>query len=82
MYNSVKLIPCCSRAISLSKLNVLDPSIRLNLAFNSSPHQFCTNSIAFNRIAANKGAGTPGIDTKTIDGINLKKLERYHWEYV
>ncbi|MDV3143380.1 MAG: hypothetical protein Q8761_03070, partial [Sweet potato little leaf phytoplasma] len=28
---------------------------------------------AFNKIAANKGAGTPGIDNKTIDGINLER---------
>ncbi|MDV3185357.1 MAG: hypothetical protein Q8842_03390, partial [Candidatus Phytoplasma australasiaticum] len=26
---------------------------------------------AFNKIAANRGAGTPGINNKTIDGINL-----------
>ncbi|MDV3183826.1 MAG: hypothetical protein Q8847_02605, partial [Sweet potato little leaf phytoplasma] len=29
---------------------------------------FYNTLIAFNRIAANKGAGTPGIDNKTIDG--------------
>ncbi|MDV3166716.1 MAG: hypothetical protein Q8807_03680, partial ['Waltheria sp.' little leaf phytoplasma] len=27
-------------------------------------------------------AGTPGIDNKTIDGINLERLKRYHREYV
>ncbi|MDV3183358.1 MAG: hypothetical protein Q8866_02705 [Candidatus Phytoplasma australasiaticum] len=31
---------------------------------------------AFNRIVANKGAGTPGIDNETIDGINLKKTRK------
>ncbi|UQV27151.1 hypothetical protein H7686_0002270 [Candidatus Phytoplasma asiaticum] len=37
---------------------------------------------AFNKIATNKGAGKPGVDNETIDGINLGKLERYHQEYV
>ncbi|XBQ83598.1 group II intron reverse transcriptase/maturase [Candidatus Phytoplasma solani] len=45
-------------------------------------NNFHNTLTAFNRIAANKGAGTPGIDNKTIDGINLGKLERYHKEYV
>ncbi len=36
---------------------------------------------AFN-IAANKGAGTPGIDDETIDGFNIGKLGKYHQEYV
>ncbi|MDO8064184.1 hypothetical protein [Candidatus Phytoplasma bonamiae] len=45
-------------------------------------NNFYNTLTAFNRIAANNGAGTPGIDNKTIDGINLKKLERYHQEYV
>ncbi|WP_373402854.1 group II intron reverse transcriptase/maturase [Candidatus Phytoplasma solani] len=38
--------------------------------------------IAFNKIATNKGAGTPGIDGNSIDRLNLKKLERYHKEYI
>ncbi|MDV3200017.1 MAG: group II intron reverse transcriptase/maturase, partial [Candidatus Phytoplasma australasiaticum] len=41
-------------------------------------NNFYNTLTAFNRIATNKGAGTPGIDNETIDGINLKKLERYH----
>ncbi|MDV3199989.1 MAG: reverse transcriptase domain-containing protein, partial [Candidatus Phytoplasma australasiaticum] len=45
-------------------------------------NNFYNTLTAFNRIATNKGAGTPGIDNETIDGINLKKLERYHLEYV
>ncbi|MDV3161218.1 MAG: hypothetical protein Q8793_02155, partial [Sweet potato little leaf phytoplasma] len=45
-------------------------------------NNFYNTLTAFNRIAANKGAGTPGIDNKTIDGINLERLKRYHWEYV
>ncbi|MDV3199960.1 MAG: group II intron reverse transcriptase/maturase, partial [Candidatus Phytoplasma australasiaticum] len=45
-------------------------------------NNFYNTLTAFNRIAANKGAGTPGIDNKTIDGINLERLERYHREYV
>ncbi|WEX20123.1 MAG: retron-type reverse transcriptase [Candidatus Phytoplasma citri] len=45
-------------------------------------NNFYNTVTAFNKIAANKGAGTPGIDKETIDGINLKKLERYHREYV
>ncbi|PQP79406.1 group II intron reverse transcriptase/maturase [Candidatus Phytoplasma phoenicium] len=45
-------------------------------------NNFHNTLTAFNKIAANKGAGTPGIDNKTIDGINLGKLERYHKEYV
>ncbi|MDO8057367.1 hypothetical protein OC698_01490, partial ['Gossypium sp.' phytoplasma] len=28
------------------------------------------------------GAGTPGIDNETIDGINLERFERYQQEYV
>ncbi|WP_274542055.1 reverse transcriptase domain-containing protein, partial [Candidatus Phytoplasma solani] len=38
--------------------------------------------IAFNKIATNKGAGTPGIDGNSIDRLDLKKLERYHKEYI
>ncbi|MDO8060173.1 group II intron reverse transcriptase/maturase [Candidatus Phytoplasma citri] len=45
-------------------------------------NNFHNTLTAFNKIAANKGAGTPGIDNETIDGINLEKLERYHQEYV
>ncbi|UQV27084.1 reverse transcriptase domain-containing protein [Candidatus Phytoplasma asiaticum] len=45
-------------------------------------NNFYNTLIAFNKIAANKGAGTPGIDNETVDGINLDKLERYHQEYV
>ncbi|WP_369051709.1 reverse transcriptase domain-containing protein, partial [Candidatus Phytoplasma citri] len=45
-------------------------------------NNFYNTLIAFNKIAANKGAGTPGIDNKTIDGINLRKIEKYHQEYV
>ncbi|MDO8060302.1 reverse transcriptase domain-containing protein, partial [Candidatus Phytoplasma citri] len=45
-------------------------------------NNFYNTLTAFNKIAANKGAGTPGIDNETIDGINLEKLERYHQEYV
>ncbi|UQV27271.1 hypothetical protein H7686_0000305 [Candidatus Phytoplasma asiaticum] len=43
---------------------------------------FYNTLTAFNIIAANKGAGTPGVDNITIDGINLERLERYHQEYV
>ncbi|MDV3140028.1 MAG: group II intron reverse transcriptase/maturase [Sweet potato little leaf phytoplasma] len=45
-------------------------------------NNFYNTLMAFNKIATNKGAGTPGIDNKTIDGINLERLERYHREYV
>ncbi|MDO8059983.1 hypothetical protein OC726_00380 [Candidatus Phytoplasma aurantifolia] len=45
-------------------------------------NNFYNKLTAFNRIAANKGAGTPGVDNETIDGINLERLERYHQEYV
>ncbi|MDV3157205.1 MAG: group II intron reverse transcriptase/maturase, partial [Candidatus Phytoplasma australasiaticum] len=45
-------------------------------------NNFYNTLTAFNKIAANKGAGTPGIDNETINGINLKKLEKYHQEYV
>ncbi|MDO8060348.1 reverse transcriptase domain-containing protein, partial [Candidatus Phytoplasma aurantifolia] len=45
-------------------------------------NNFYNTLTAFNKIAANKGAGTPGVDNETIDGINLERLERYHQEYV
>ncbi|MDO8031528.1 reverse transcriptase domain-containing protein, partial [Candidatus Phytoplasma australasiaticum] len=45
-------------------------------------NNFYNTLMAFNKIASNKGAGTPGIDNETIDGINLDRLERYHQEYV
>ncbi|MDO8057615.1 hypothetical protein OC698_02900 ['Gossypium sp.' phytoplasma] len=45
-------------------------------------NNFQNTSTAFNRISANKGVGTPGIDNKTVDGINLERLKRYHQEYV
>ncbi|MDO8057110.1 hypothetical protein ['Gossypium sp.' phytoplasma] len=34
----------------------------------------------FNKIAVNKGAGTPDVDNETIDEVNLEKLERYPQE--
>ncbi|MDV3141883.1 MAG: group II intron reverse transcriptase/maturase, partial [Candidatus Phytoplasma australasiaticum] len=40
-------------------------------------NNFRNTLTAFNKIVANKEAGTPGIDNETIDGINLKKLEKY-----
>ncbi|UQV27424.1 hypothetical protein H7686_0001220 [Candidatus Phytoplasma asiaticum] len=39
-------------------------------------NNFYNTLAAFNKIAANKVAGTPGIDNETIYGINLEKLER------
>ncbi|MDO8057382.1 hypothetical protein OC698_01575 ['Gossypium sp.' phytoplasma] len=45
-------------------------------------NNFYNTLTEFNKIATNKGAGTPGIDNETIDGINLERLERYHQEYV
>ncbi|QLL36903.1 retron-type reverse transcriptase [Candidatus Phytoplasma australasiaticum subsp. taiwanense] len=45
-------------------------------------NNFYNTLTAFNRITTHKGAGTPRIDNETIDGINLRKLERYHQEYV
>ncbi|MEK0311704.1 hypothetical protein OC725_00235 ['Bituminaria bituminosa' little leaf phytoplasma] len=45
-------------------------------------NNFYNTLMAFNKIATNKEAGTPGIDNKTIDGINLERLKRYHLEYV
>ncbi|MDO8057468.1 reverse transcriptase domain-containing protein [Candidatus Phytoplasma gossypii] len=45
-------------------------------------NNFHNTLTAFNKIAANKGAGTPGIDNETIDGINLERLEKYHQEYI
>ncbi|MDO8054060.1 hypothetical protein OC707_01160 ['Opuntia sp.' phytoplasma] len=45
-------------------------------------NNFYNTLTAFNKIAANKGAGTPGIDNETIDGVNLERLERCHQEYV
>ncbi|AGL90351.1 Group II intron-encoded protein ltrA [Strawberry lethal yellows phytoplasma (CPA) str. NZSb11] len=37
---------------------------------------------AFNSIATNKGSGTEGVDNKTIDGIKLEMIKKYHKEYV
>ncbi|MDO8057196.1 hypothetical protein OC698_00545 ['Gossypium sp.' phytoplasma] len=45
-------------------------------------NNFYNTLTSFNKIAANKGVGTPGIDNETIYGINLEKIERYHQEYV
>ncbi|MFW8664403.1 reverse transcriptase domain-containing protein, partial [Candidatus Phytoplasma citri] len=45
-------------------------------------NNFYNTLTAFNKIAANKGAGAPGVNNETIDGINLERLERYHQEYV
>ncbi|MDO8060290.1 reverse transcriptase domain-containing protein, partial [Candidatus Phytoplasma citri] len=45
-------------------------------------NNFHNTLTAFNKIAANKGAGTPGIDNETIDGINLERLGKYHQEYI
>ncbi|XKW58918.1 group II intron reverse transcriptase/maturase [Candidatus Phytoplasma australasiaticum] len=57
-------------------------SYSLKRELQQGMNNFYNTLTAFNKIAANKGAGTPGIDNETIDGINLKKLERYHREYV
>ncbi|MDO8057588.1 reverse transcriptase domain-containing protein, partial [Candidatus Phytoplasma gossypii] len=45
-------------------------------------NNFYKTLTAFNKIATNKRAGTPGVDNETIDGVNLERLERYHQEYV
>ncbi|MDO8064228.1 reverse transcriptase domain-containing protein ['Bonamia sp.' little leaf phytoplasma] len=57
-------------------------SYSLKRELQQGMNNFYNMLTAFNKIAANKGAGTPGIDNKTIDGINLERLERYHREYV
>ncbi|WP_304515069.1 hypothetical protein [Candidatus Phytoplasma asiaticum] len=41
-------------------------------------NNFYNTLTAFNKIAANEGAGTPDVDNETIDGVNLGRLERYH----
>ncbi|MDV3199279.1 MAG: reverse transcriptase domain-containing protein [Sweet potato little leaf phytoplasma] len=38
--------------------------------------------LAFNQVATNKGAGTPGIDERIIDDMDLNKLKKYHQKYV
>ncbi|MDV3153940.1 MAG: group II intron reverse transcriptase/maturase, partial [Pigeon pea little leaf phytoplasma] len=45
-------------------------------------NNFHNTLVAFNKIATNRGAGTPGIDNEKIDGVNLDRLERYHREYI
>ncbi|MDV3179210.1 MAG: group II intron reverse transcriptase/maturase [Candidatus Phytoplasma australasiaticum] len=57
-------------------------SYSLKRELQQGMNNFYNTLMAFNKIASNKGAGTPGIDNKTIDGINLERLERYHLEYV
>ncbi|MDV3190246.1 MAG: hypothetical protein Q8843_02640, partial [Candidatus Phytoplasma australasiaticum] len=39
-------------------------------------NNFYNTLMAFNKIATNKGAGTPGIDNKTIDGIKSSKIKK------
>ncbi|MDO7987137.1 reverse transcriptase domain-containing protein [Sweet potato little leaf phytoplasma] len=57
-------------------------SYSLKRELQQGMNNFYNTLTAFNKIAANKGADTPGIDNKTIDGINLVRLKRYHQEYV
>ncbi|MDV3142381.1 MAG: reverse transcriptase domain-containing protein, partial [Candidatus Phytoplasma australasiaticum] len=57
-------------------------SYSLKRELQQGMNNFYNTLTAFNKIAANRGAGTPGIDNKTIDGINLERLKRYHREYV
>ncbi|MDV3174923.1 MAG: hypothetical protein Q8831_02700 ['Bonamia sp.' little leaf phytoplasma] len=57
-------------------------SYSLKREIQQGMNNFYNTLMAFNKIATNKGTSTPGVDNETIDGINLKKLERYHQEYV
>ncbi|WP_227807282.1 reverse transcriptase domain-containing protein [Mulberry dwarf phytoplasma] len=38
--------------------------------------------MAFNKIARNQGAGTIGVDKQTINGISIKRIQKWHEEYI
>ncbi|MDV3183352.1 MAG: group II intron reverse transcriptase/maturase, partial [Candidatus Phytoplasma australasiaticum] len=52
-------------------------SYSLKRELQQGMNNFYNTSTAFNKIVANRGAGIPGIENETINGINLKKLEKY-----
>ncbi|MHA0849796.1 MAG: hypothetical protein ACVC7N_3490 [Candidatus Phytoplasma australasiaticum] len=67
---------------TLNRIQYCSPnSYSLIRELQQGMNNFRNTLTAFNKIVANKEAGTPGIDNETIDGINLKKLEKYHLEY-
>ncbi|MDW3617983.1 MAG: reverse transcriptase domain-containing protein [Candidatus Phytoplasma pruni] len=66
-------------------LNRIETNSKINKRVPKRTFQWITNNIesyymAFNKIATNKGAGTAGIDFETIDGVDLKKLQKWNEE--
>ncbi|MDV3143902.1 MAG: hypothetical protein Q8839_02510 [Candidatus Phytoplasma australasiaticum] len=51
-------------------------SYSLKRELQQGMNNFYNTLTAFNKIAANKGANTPGIDIKTIDGIKSSKIKK------
>uniref|UniRef100_UPI0003817C6F reverse transcriptase domain-containing protein n=1 Tax=Milkweed yellows phytoplasma TaxID=208434 RepID=UPI0003817C6F len=66
-------------------LNRIETRSKNNKNVPKRTFQWITNNIesyymAFNKIASNKGAGTAGVDFQTIDGVDLKKLQKWNKE--
>jgi group II intron reverse transcriptase/maturase len=66
-------------------LNRIETKSKDNKNVSKRTYQWITNNIisyyvAFEKVATNKGAGTAGIDFKTIDGVDLKKLQKWNKE--
>jgi hypothetical protein len=66
-------------------LNRIETKSKDNKNVSKRTYQWLTNNIisyyvAFEKVATNKGAGTAGIDFQTIDGVDLKKLQKWNKE--
>ncbi|WP_284928722.1 reverse transcriptase domain-containing protein [Candidatus Phytoplasma sp. AldY-WA1] len=66
-------------------LNRIETKSKDNKKVSKRTYQWITNNIisyyvAFEKVATNKGAGTAGIDFQTIDGVDLKKLQKWNKE--
>ncbi|WP_323847940.1 MAG: reverse transcriptase domain-containing protein [Phytoplasma sp.] len=66
-------------------LNRIATKSKDNKRVPKATFQWLTNNIesyykAFNKIATNKGAGTAGIDSQTIDGLTLKTIKKWNDE--
>uniref|UniRef100_UPI00254CB5EE reverse transcriptase domain-containing protein n=1 Tax=Candidatus Phytoplasma sp. AldY-WA1 TaxID=2852100 RepID=UPI00254CB5EE len=66
-------------------LNRIETKSKDNKNVSKRTYQWITNNIisyyvAFGKVATNKGAGTAGIDFQTIDGVDLKKLQKWNKE--
>ncbi|WP_323847510.1 MAG: group II intron reverse transcriptase/maturase [Phytoplasma sp.] len=71
-----KLTTHLNRIVTKSKENKKVPRTTFQWLTNNMESYYK----AFNKIATNKGAGTAGIDSQTIDGLTLKTIQKWNEE--